>query len=100
MKPEELELIRSELNIIINCSITADFQRLDEAVRINVLGSLQLAQMAKSCPRFECLVNLSDCYANSDRNGGYVEEKIYDSGINWKGLYEKIISMNPADVER
>jgi len=75
------EELRNELienvNVIIHCAATADFNaRLDDAVKINVRGPMEILAFAKQMKRLENFVYASTCYVNSDKRG-VIEEKIY-----------------------
>jgi thioester reductase-like protein len=52
--PQVREELIQNLNIIINCAGTVEFDtRLDIATRINVTGPLKLIELAQQCPNFE-----------------------------------------------
>jgi hypothetical protein len=90
--------LESQLNIIINCAGSVDFgTRLDQAVRINVTGPLLLLKLAENCKNFLGFCHLSSCYAISDRQG-FVEERLYESSINWESAYKQITAMTLVDI--
>ena len=61
------ELIEN-VNVIIHCAATADFNaRLDDAVKINVRGPMEVLAFAKQMKRLENFVYASTCYVNSDK---------------------------------
>jgi len=82
-------VIKGDLNIIINSAASIDLQeRIDQAIRINVAGPLQLLELAHSSPNFETFIQVSTCFVNSDRHG-YVEETIYNKeNVNWESDYD------------
>lgn len=56
------------VNIIIHCAATADFNaRLDDAIKINVKGPLEVLGLAKRIKNLENFVYVSTCYVNSDK---------------------------------
>jgi len=87
--------IKQNLNVIINSAATVDLQvRLDQAVRVNVTGPLQLMDLASQSPHFETFLQLSTCYVNCDRQG-YVEETLYSKqSVDWAQEYDQVKIMN------
>ena len=95
MKQKLWEEIRENLNIIINSAAQVNLQgRIDQAVRVNVSGPLQLMELAQQSQFFETFVQLSTVYVNADKQG-YIEESIYQSKtIDWNKDYAAITRMN------
>lgn len=44
-----------------------------------------------------CFVQLSTSFSNCDRKG-FIEERNYDSGVQWLQQYQKILSMQQRDL--
>ena len=88
MSEADTEMLIRELHIIINSGGTTEFNaRLDQAMRINVTGPLQLLKLAERCgSKFECLCHISTCYAVCDKQG-FIQEKLLDSHVNWQMDY-------------
>jgi fatty acyl-CoA reductase len=90
--------LTQNLNIIINCAGTrVRNTSLEEAVRINVTGPLQLLKLAEECPQFESFLQVSSAYVNADRTG-YLHEKIYETKKNWANDYEKITNSRKTEI--
>jgi nucleoside-diphosphate-sugar epimerase len=86
------------LNIIINCAANIELdEKLDIAVRVNVTGPLNLLKLANDSPGRCCFMQVSTSFVNADRKG-FVEERIYDSKVNWLQQYQKILSMSQRDA--
>lgn len=65
------------MSVIVNCAASVDFNaKLEEAININVKGSLRMMELAKQSKKLENFVHVSTCYVNSNKNG-FIEEKIY-----------------------
>jgi hypothetical protein len=57
-------------------------------------------ELAAECPRIDCFVDISTAYSQSERKGGYIEEKMYDDGTDWDLLYENLINQSKVEVDR
>ena len=95
--------IRSELtqnlNIVINAAASMDFdEHLDVAIRLNTTGALLLLKLAEDSHRIESFLQVSTTTVNCDRTG-YVEERLYDSGIDWQAEYTKLVSMSKREMD-
>ena len=101
LSDSDRELLEKELHVIINCAGTTEFNaRLDQAMRINVTGALQLLKLAEACgDRFLCLAHISTCYAVCDHQG-VIEESLVASHVNWEMDYEQIRGMNNLDIDK
>jgi fatty acyl-CoA reductase len=79
---KDIEDITANVNVIINCAASVDFNsRLDEAIKINVFGTLKMFELAKKSKNLESFLHVSTAYVNSDKKG-VIEEKIYDIGMD------------------
>ena len=86
------------LNIVINSAASMDFdEQLDVAIRLNTTGALLLLKLAEECPNIEAFLHVSTTTVNCDRTG-YVEETLYDSGIDWHAEYNKLVAMSKRDL--
>ena len=97
--PDELRSeIAQNLNIVINSAATLSFEEdMDVAIRVNTTGALQLLKLAEESPNIVAFCQVSTNSANCDRTG-YVEEKVYDSGIDWQLQYDKLVKMGKGDL--
>ena len=49
ISPEEVQILQQEIHYVVHCAATVDFrERLDNAIKKNVLGTLQLFELAKT----------------------------------------------------
>lgn len=94
-------MLERELHVIINCAGTTEFgARLDQAMRINVTGPLELLKLAEACgTKFLCFTHISTCYAVCDHQG-VISENLLASHVNWQMDYDQIRSMNNLDIEK
>ena len=91
--------ITQNLNIIINAAASINFdEKLDFAIRLNTTGPLLLLKLAEECPAIEALMQVSTTTVNCDRTG-YVEETLYDSGVDWQAEYNKLVNMGRRDLD-
>ena len=91
----------AECQIIINNAASVDFtERLDNAVRINTLGPINLLEVARACMNLEICTHVSTAYVNCNKPGGFIEEKIYnDLEIDIDQFINTVLSMSVAEVE-
>ncbi len=82
MEPNDRSDIIEHINVIINCAASVDFNsRLDEAIKINVYGTLKMFELAQQSKRLENFLHVSTAYVNSDKKG-IIQEKIYDLNMD------------------
>ena len=68
LSPESERILIEETQVVFHCAASVDFNsRLDEAVNINIKGTLRLFDLAKKMKRLENFMHISTCYVNSDR---------------------------------
>ena len=83
---------------MINSAASLNFEEdMDVAIRVNTTGVLQLLKLAEDSPNMEAFVQVSTNSVNCDRTG-HVEEKFYDSGIDWQQEYKKLVKMGKGDL--
>jgi len=86
------------VNVIINCAGHKEFDTpLEVATKINVTGPLLLMQLAEECHNFEAFCQVSTLFSLSDRLG-FLDEKMYESNVNWQQEYNKINSMDQFEL--
>lgn len=96
MSAENFKELTENLHIIINCAASIDFNSsLDEAIEINVYGTLRMFQLAKSTKNLENFLHVSTAYSNSDKRG-VIEEKLYEINGDPEKIIQEIYSM-PKD---
>jgi glycerone phosphate O-acyltransferase/fatty acyl-CoA reductase len=99
--PREEQEVLETVNIIMNSAASVDFnQRLDQAIQINVLGTLKILDLAKRCKNLSSFVQISTCYVNCDKPQGWIEEKVYPISRDYRELLNEIMSLSVQDIER
>ena len=94
LPPELRSELVENLNIVINAAASMDFdEQMDVAIRLNTTGALLLLKLAEESPNVEAFLQVSTTTTNCDRTG-YVEETLYDSGIDWQAEYNKLVTMS------
>ena len=70
INPKDRELLINELDIVINCAASVDFnERLCDAIQINYFGCLRMYQLASECKNLKVFCHVSTCYVNSEKKG-------------------------------
>jgi fatty acyl-CoA reductase len=70
LKPEDREMLINELDVIINCAASIDFnERLCDAININYLGCLRMLDLAHECKKLEIFTHVSTAYVNCEKKG-------------------------------
>jgi len=71
-------MVRENVNMIINSAASVNFDDpIQEALRINYFGCLQMSELAKQCLNLDIFTHVSTCYVNCTMHNQYIEEKIY-----------------------
>ena len=79
LAPADLQLLQSDLDVIINCAASVNFDDpLLDAIEINYMGCLRMLDLAKKCHKLQVHVHVSTAYVNSNLQG-LIEEKIYEA---------------------
>jgi len=105
-----LNLIRQEIDVIVHCAATVDFrERLNDAMRKNIIGSVSLMELAKTFSRLQAFIHVSTAYVNCDRQGFHAEQPVPVSSVSNvldmaafdpEELVQNVLQMNPDEVER
>ncbi len=68
LSAESFKMLTENVNVIINSAASVDFNaRLDEAIRINVKGTLRMFELAKHTKNLNNFVHISTCYVNCEK---------------------------------
>ena len=79
------------LDIIIHGAASVDFNaRIDEAININIMGTLKMYSLAKKCKHLQNFLHVSTAYVNSDQKGGWIDEEILTSETDPEVLLDNI----------
>ncbi|KAI9295770.1 hypothetical protein K502DRAFT_290559, partial [Neoconidiobolus thromboides FSU 785] len=102
IQDNDLEMLKNDLNIIIHCAATVDFnERLDRSLKLNTLGTLQLVEIADQCHNFDGFVHVSTAYVNSNRKEKEIYERIYPMIFgDVKELVEQIQNMDLEQIKQ
>lgn len=92
------ELLINNVNIVINSAASIDFNaRLDEAINMNIKGSLRVYELATKMKNLKSFVHVSTCYVNCVVKG-WVEEKIYEIEQDPEVLIQDLMRIPVPDV--
>lgn len=95
IKPEDREMLINDLDIIINCAASVDFnERLCDAIKINYMGPLRMLDLAHQCKKIQIFTHVSTCYVNCEKKG-YIKEQIYDINEDSEQIIHAIQTMTP-----
>ncbi|KAJ9450143.1 hypothetical protein DIPPA_21490 [Diplonema papillatum] len=104
MTREDYDLLVQKCTTIMHLAATIDFnERLDNAVTLNVLGTLQILSLARKCHArskggFDAFVHCSTCYVNYPRHGKTVEEVMYPIPFDAEVITKNILNMSEAEL--
>lgn len=101
MNNEDYALVTSQVEVIINNAASVNFNdRLDDAIRSNTLGPLNLIGIAKDCKRLEICTHVSTCYVNCNKKDGFIEEKIYEDDIHFdvEEFVKTVLAMSEKEI--
>ncbi|KAL6070816.1 Dihydroxyacetone phosphate acyltransferase [Balamuthia mandrillaris] len=100
MDPHMIQRVQEEVTVFIHCAATISFDEpLLDAINQNVIGTLRVLKLAKSCRRVDVFNHVSTAYVNSDRSG-FIEEKIYPLPFDPEQMVENILSLSPQQAEK
>ena len=69
LSEEDAEVVRREVDVVINSAGLVNFNPpLDDAIKVNARGALELAEFVASCDRSR-LVHISTCFVAGNRSG-------------------------------
>lgn len=74
-------------------------ERLDDAIKQNVLGSLELLEVAKMCPNMMCFVHVSTAYVNSE-TPGHKAETLPKLNFDCEEFVQLVLQMTPTQIEQ
>jgi len=100
LSPQDLRTLQNEVHYVVHCAATVDFrERLDNAVKKNVLGTLQLFDTAKTFKHLLGFIHVSTAYVNSDRPGYHAEE-LPPLNFDPEEMVQLILQMDVQELER
>lgn len=99
LKPEDRERLINDLQIIINCAASIDFnERLCDAININYMGCLRMLDLAHECKRLEVFTHVSTAYVNCEKRG-FIKEQIYELDYDSEELMNRLMKMTPEEQD-
>lgn len=99
MDPEDMKLIRENVNVVIHSAATVKFdEHLRAAVTMNVIGTKRIIDLCHQIKDLKVLVHVSTAYANCDR----VEttEKIYKTPMDPQKLVDALSWMDDETLTK
>ncbi|EFO89929.1 hypothetical protein GCK72_023845 [Caenorhabditis remanei] len=99
MDPEDMKLIRDNVNVVIHSAATVKFdEHLRAAVTMNVIGTKRIIDLCHQIKDLKVLVHVSTAYANCDRFE--TVERIYKSPIPPQKLVDAISWMDDETLTK
>lgn len=100
---ESQDYLVDKVNVIIHSAATIGFsEKLNEAIQLNVYGTLRVLEFAKRCHNFISFCHISTSYTQASMAFHTIEEKIYPlrlpSGENAEEFCERVVQMQPDDI--
>lgn len=90
--------IRSEVDIIFHEAATVRFdEELDFSLRVNVVGTIELIKVAKTCPNLKAFVHVSTAYSHAYMFN--TEEKYYPTPISIEEMFE-FLSIEEPELKK
>lgn len=75
LSSEDIHRLKNNVNVVIHSAGTHDFfEKMDNVIQTNVVGTLELFDLAKTFRNLEAFVHISTAFVNSDRIGFHLEE--------------------------
>ena len=99
LRPEDRELLMQELDVIINCAASVDFnEQITSAININYNGCMRMLDLAHGCRRLQIFTHVSTCYVNCEKKG-FIKEQIYDIKEDSQEVIAKVSKLTVKEQE-
>ena len=93
-------MLIDNVHIVINSAASIDFNsRLDEAININIKGTLRVYDLVRRMKRLENFVHISTAYVNCNLQG-WIEERIYDIDQDPEKMIQDLLKIPVTELER
>ena len=93
-------MLIENVHVVINSAASIDFNsRLDEAININIKGTLRVYELVKKMKRLENFVHISTAYVNCNMQG-WIEERIYDIDQDPENFINELLKVPVSELER
>ena len=97
LKPEDRELLTRELDVIINCAASVDFnEQMTDAINVNYNGCMRMLDLAHECKNLQIFTHVSTAYVNCEKKG-FIKEQIYDIDQDAEELISRVYKMSKKD---
>lgn len=88
-----------QIDVIFHVAATVKFnEKIQIATQINVKGTLEIVNLAKSCKHLKSLVHVSTAYSNCIQTE--CDEKFYHLGMGYKELIDLTENSSEEDLEK
>lgn len=82
-------VLRKEVNIIIHSAANVNFfDRISKSLKVNVLGTKCMLELAQECQNIESFMYVSTAYSHCHLE--HIEEHLYEPPANLKTVYDMI----------
>lgn len=97
LKPEDRERLTRELDVIINCAASVDFnEQMTDAINVNYNGCIRMLELAHECKKLQIFTHVSTAYVNCEKKG-FIKEQIYDIDQDADELISRVYKMSKKD---
>ena len=97
LKPEDRERLINEVQVIINCAASTDFnERICDAINVNYIGCMRMLELSLQCKHLEIFTHVSTAYVNCDKRG-FIKEQIYDINEDSEEIMNRILKMSAIE---
>lgn len=93
------ELI-SSVNIIVNTICKQGHSTLQNTLKINTAGTIELLNLAKQANKLKLFMHISTVYAASYIKDSVIKEKVYSQGDDPEDLLNLILKLSNAAAEQ
>lgn len=89
LSQNDIDYLSQNVNFVFHCSASVRFNEpLEDAIKVNTTGTLQLIKLMLSFDKLEAFVHVSTAYSNVHEK--IVDERIYETTFNYKNTIEVI----------
>eukprot|EP01120_Amphizonella_sp_Union-15-10_P010869 TRINITY_DN4505_c0_g1_i6.p1 TRINITY_DN4505_c0_g1~~TRINITY_DN4505_c0_g1_i6.p1 ORF type:complete len:1140 (-),score=214.44 TRINITY_DN4505_c0_g1_i6:109-3528(-) len=99
----DMAILEEEIEIVFHLAATINFhERLDLALKINVLAPLKILEICKKMKRLKAFVHVSTAYVNSNKLGKstIIEEKLYPLSYDTEDVVQTILNTPTKKIEK
>lgn len=97
LKPEDREILMKELDVLINCAASVDFnEQITDAINVNYNGCMRVLDLAHQCKKLQIFTHVSTAYVNCEKKG-FIKEQIYDIDQDADELIQRVYKMTKKD---